>query len=93
MFQLVNKPISFTVTGMPDKVYHQFTPNISTVPLLRQWFIDSIDDYNEDFVSDIEVHLLRKKDTVVYQGDIETWDISAFLQILQEGDTIHINIK
>jgi hypothetical protein len=54
---------------------------------------DSIDDYNENFVSYIEVHLLREEDTIVFQGDIETWDISAFLKILQEGDTIHINIK
>jgi hypothetical protein len=78
------------VSGMPDGVFHQFTPSISTVPLLRQWFIDSIDYYNEDSYSEIEV---RKQDTIVFQGEIETWDISTFLQILQEGDTIHINIK
>ena len=90
MFQLVNKPISFTVSGMPDDVFHQFTPSISTVPLLRQWFIDSIDYYNEAPYSEIEV---RKGDTIVFQGEIEKWDISTFLQILQEGDTIHINIK
>jgi len=89
-FHLVNKPIFFTVSGMPDGVFHQFTPNISTVPLLRQWFIDSIELYNEDFLSEIEV---RKEDKIVFQGEIEAWDITTFLHILQEGDKIHIKTK
>jgi len=88
----IHETIFFTVSGMPAGIVRQFRPRFANPSTLRKLFMDSINDYKESFVDDINIRL---NGTIIFQGDIATWSdnlISSFLLYLQKDDVIHIEI-